>query len=298
MNNYNYGDGFSPNQDNNYYTQQNNQLNNPLNGNYNANQNQYQYNQYNKTQDYYDQNHYMQNQGYEANGYQSVSLSQNVSQLKECLAQEVIAKSFLFMFVGLLITAFAAFTTNAESIAHALTGRAIFIPLVVIILITSASNYAIRENNYILAGILYTAYSYGMGMIFSLYLTIYTMTSIFSTFLVAAGIFFIMAIFGLVTKIDLSKAGSICLMGLLGIILVSFVNIFIFKSNTVDLVISVIVVLLFVVITAFDTQKIKKSVAISNNTNVLTLALYGAFNLYLDFMNIFLRLLRIFGKRK
>lgn len=279
MKNYNYGDDFSPNQNTNYYTQQNNQLGNPLNDNYNPNQNQYQYNQYNNAQNYYDQNSYVRNQGYQSNDYQTASFSQNVSDIKASLAQEVIAKSFLFMFVGLLITAFSAFNTDAEKIARFLTGHSIFLPLIAIILITTAANYAIRENNYILAGVLYTAYSYGMGMICSIYLSIYTMTSVVSIFLITAGIFLIMAIFGLVTKIDLSKAGSICLMALIGIILTSFVNYFLLHSNTVDFVISIIVVLIFVVLTAFDTQKIKKSVAYSNNGNVLTLALFGAFNL-------------------
>ena len=88
------------------------------------------------------------------------------------------------------------------------------------------------------------------------------------------------------------------MMGLLGIVIVSFVNLFLLKSSMLDTIICGIGVLVFVGLTAYDTQKIKRLVAVSNDGNVLTLALMGAFELYLDFINLFLKLLRLFGKKR
>lgn len=85
---------------------------------------------------------------------------------------------------------------------------------------------------------------------------------------------------------------------MIGIIIVSAVNLLLLKSSMVDTVICAIGVLIFVGLTAYDTQKIKRLVAISNDSNVLSLALLGAFELYLDFINLFLKLLRLFGKKR
>lgn len=218
--------------------------------------------------------------------------------LKALLCEEVILKSFLFMVGALLITACAARTISPYIAFQLLSGVNFYILIAAELGIVFASNWALRKNNAILAGILFTAYSYLTGVTLSIIFLIYTTASIVAIFVTTAAVFGIMAVYGLVTKRDLSSIGNLCLMGLLGIILISFVNIFILKSTMLDTAISAIGVLIFVGLTAYDTQKIKKNVAASNSQNVTSLALYGAFELYLDFINLFLKLLSLLGKRK
>lgn len=271
--NYNYGGNNYGDGTNGYYDNGNSGANYNYDANYNyGNQGQYQ-NPYN-------------NQGY---------MDMN---LKTIATQEVVAKSFLFMVVALIITAVASLTTSPLIAYRMLTGNGFFILLIAELAIVMVSNWAVSKNNAILAGILFAAYSYLTGVTCSILFVAYTTASITVIFLVTAAIFAIMAIFGLVTKKDLSSAGSILMMGLLGIIIVSFVNLFLLKSSMLDTIICGIGVLIFVGLTAYDTQKIKRLVAVSNDGNVLTLALMGAFELYLDFINLFLKLLRLFGKRR
>ena len=279
QNNYNYGG-------NNYGDGTSGYTNYDANYNY-GNQNQYQ-NPYNN-QGYMDMN-----SGFGADN-PAMSGMQN---LKIIATQEVVAKSFLFMVVALIITAVASLTTSPLVAYRMLTGNGFFVLLIAELAIVMVSNWAVSKNNAILAGVLFAVYSYLTGVTFSILFLAYTTASITIIFLVTAAIFGIMAIYGLVTKKDLSSAGSILMMGLIGIIIVSAVNLLLLKSSMVDTVICAIGVLIFVGLTAYDTQKIKRLVAISNDSNVLSLALLGAFELYLDFINLFLKLLRLFGKKR
>ena len=126
----------------------------------------------------------------------------------------------------------------------------------------------------------------------------YTKASIGGTFLITAGMFGAMAVYGLVTKRDLSGMGSFMFMGLIGIILASIVNIFL-KSSSLYWTISVIGVLVFVGLTAYDVQKIKnmgeQGIMEQGESAVRKGAILGALALYLDFINLFLMLLRFFG---
>lgn len=246
--------------------------------------------------EYNNQNNYNTNPSY---NYDNETVApQQAQNLKTLLCEEVILKSFLFMIGALLITACAALTISPYIAIELLSGNNFYILLIAEIGIVLASNWALRKNNAILAGILFTAYSYLTGVTLSIIFMVYTTASIVAIFLTTAAVFGIMAVYGLVTKTDLSSIGNICLMGLIGIIIISFVNLFILQSTMLDTAISAIGVLVFVGLTAYDTQKIKKNVAASNSQNVTTLALYGAFELYLDFINLFLKLLSLFGKRK
>ena len=279
QNNYNYGG-------NNYGDGTSGYTSYDANYNY-GNQNQYQ-NPYNN-QGYMDMN-----SGFGADN-PAMSGMQN---LKTIATQEVVAKSFLSMVVALIITAVASLTTSPLVAYRMLTGNGFFVLLIAELAIVMVSNWAVSKNNAILAGVLFAVYSYLTGVTFSILFLAYTTASITIIFLVTAAIFGIMAIYGLVTKKDLSSAGSILMMGLIGIIIVSAVNLLLLKSSMVDTVICAIGVLIFVGLTAYDTQKIKRLVAISNDSNVLSLALLGAFELYLDFINLFLKLLRLFGKKR
>lgn len=232
-------------------------------------------------------------------GFEDISSnSRFFGQSNTALCREVITKSYLFMVVALLITAYGAFSATNTFIYWLATGNNYFKLVIAEIAIVFVSNWAIKKNNAILAGILYTAYSYLTGAVFSIILLVYTPASVLTIFLITAGVFAIMAIYGLVTKADLSSAGSICFMGLIGIIISSVVNMIFIKSSLFDTIICIIGVMIFVVLTAYDTQKIKARASYASSANVLSLSLFGAFELYLDFVNIFLKLLSLFGKKK
>lgn len=232
-------------------------------------------------------------------GFEGVgSYANSYGQADTTFYQKVIRNSFLFMVAALLITAYGAFSATNTFIDWIATGNnyyKLFFAEIVIVLI---SNWAIRKNNAILAGVLYAVYSYLTGAVCSILFLIYTSSSILTIFLITAAIFAVMAVYGFVTKADLSSAGSICLMGLLGIIITSLVNLIFLRNTMVDTIICGIGVMIFVVLTAYDTQKIKEHAHYASGENVLTLSLCGAFELYLDFINIFLKLLRLFGKKK
>ena len=149
------------------------------------------------------------------------------------------------------------------------------------------------------ATLLFILYSVLMGVTMSSIFMVYTMGSIASTFFITAGTFLTMSIIGYVTRLDLSRIGSVLLMALVGIIIATVVNIFL-HSETLYWVISFAGVLIFVGLTAYDTQKIKTMVANYGVADEMghKLALLGALTLYLDFVNLFLHLLRILGNRE
>lgn len=213
--------------------------------------------------------------------------------------QVVISKTFLFMFLALIISAVSAFwTVTSEFYVNIFTNDILFYGLLIgeVVLVIVAET-TMKKNLVLPSALLFIAYSVVNGMTLSSILLVYTMESIFSIFLIAAIIFGVMAVFGFVTKRDLNALGTIGMMGLLGVIIVSIVNIFILKSNGLSILLSAVGLAIFIGLTAYDLQKIKEmarnNVATSNNV----LALYGALILYLDFINIFLKLLRLFGKK-
>lgn len=149
------------------------------------------------------------------------------------------------------------------------------------------------------ATILFILYSVLNGITMSLIFIIYTESSIAATFFVTAGTFGAVSLYGFATKKDLSSWGSILIMGVIGIVIASVVNIFM-GSETLYWIISYAGVLIFVGLTAYDTQKIKEvllnpNVEVDDNLNKI--ALFGALQLYLDFINLFMHLLRIMGSR-
>ena len=137
-----------------------------------------------------------------------------------------------------------------------------------------------------------------MGASLSSIFLAYTGTSITRVFFITAGTFGAMSIYGYTTKRDLTKMGSFLMMGLIGIIIASLVNIFM-KSSMMYFVISVLGVLIFVGLTAYDTQKIKNMYISSDSGEIMgKKAVMGALTLYLDFINLFIMLLRLFGQRR
>ena len=158
----------------------------------------------------------------------------------------------------------------------------------------------IHKMNFATAGILFIAYSILNGVTFSSIFLVYTMSSISTTFFIAAGTFGAMTLIGYNTKKDMSGMGQYLLYALVGLIIASIVNIFM-ASNGLQWIISFIGVGVFVGLTAYDTQKIKNMFLMYGddvNESTQKMALLGSLSLYLDFVNLFLYLLRFFGNSK
>lgn len=161
----------------------------------------------------------------------------------------------------------------------------------------SARIHSITFTN---ATMLFILYSILNGVTLSFIFLAYTMSSIASTFFVTAGTFGVMCLYGYFTKKDLTSIGNLCFMALIGLIIASVVNMF-WSNSTLYWIVTYAGVLIFVGLTAYDTQKIKKlllSEGTEVNETTQKIALLGALSLYLDFINLFLYLLRLLGNRK
>ncbi|WP_455714131.1 Bax inhibitor-1/YccA family protein [Anaerosporobacter sp.] len=215
----------------------------------------------------------------------------------EVKVQNVMAKTFAFMFAVLLITAFSAYETANSNLIYSLiesTGRwyaVIGLEIVTVIL----AQVAMKKNKVALSAIMLIAYSIVNGMTLSIIFLAYELGSIVTMFLLASAVFGVMALFGLVTKRDLSPLGSVGIMALTGVILLSIINIFA-KSSSLGLAVAAIGLAVFIGLTAYDVQKIKAIARQNTNHSTTVLAMFGALMLYLDLVNIFLYLLRLFGK--
>lgn len=159
---------------------------------------------------------------------------------------------------------------------------------------------AINRLSFATAGLLFILYSVLNGVTLSVIFLAYTLSSIANTFFVTAGTFGAMSLVGFFTRKNLSGLGRILIMALIGIIIATLVNIFV-KSSGLAMVLNYLGVLVFVGLTAYDTQKIKvmlQQTGTEVNGTTQKLALLGSLTLYLDFINLFLYLLRIFGDRR
>lgn len=158
---------------------------------------------------------------------------------------------------------------------------------------------AINRLSLTTATLMFILYSIINGALLSVIFVAYTMDSIASVFFITAGTFAVMSIFGYVTKADLSSFGKLLFMALIGLIIATIVNIFM-KSSGLAMILNYAGVLIFVGLTAYDTQKIKQMLAncVDMDEQSQKIALIGALSLYLDFINLFIYLLRILGRRQ
>ena len=206
-----------------------------------------------------------------------------------------------WMAMGLAITGVVAYGMYASNLVYPLASNPIlyFGLFIAQLGIVIGLSFAMNKINSLLAIAAFFLYSGLTGLTFSVLFLIYTGASIASTFFVCAGMFGAVSVFGYVTKMDLSGIGTFLFMGLIGLILASVVNIFL-GNETLYWIISYAGVLIFVGLTAYDTQKIKKmSYEVDGASEQgKKVAVFGALKLYLDFINMFLFLLRILGSRR
>ncbi len=232
----------------------------------------------------------------------------NVIQINEAdSTRRFLANVFMWMFVALGLSAACAYLFASspallqfmvDPATHSLSGLAylvMFAPLAFVLIMS----FGVNRISYPVLAILFVAYSAVTGISLSFWLLAFTASSVLGVFLTTSIVFGIMAIAGYTTKTDLTKFGSILIMFLIGIVVASLVNMFL-HSTGLQMLISYIGVAVFVGLTAYDVQKLKNIGAgvTYGDATASKMALMGGLTLYLDFINLFLFLLRIFGRRR
>jgi FtsH-binding integral membrane protein len=212
-------------------------------------------------------------------------------------ANDILWVTYRWMSVGLGITGLVAWlvSQSPQALEIVLGNRIVFYGLLFaqLGLVFAFNSVAVRAGTAVTAAMFF-AYAALTGLTFSVIFLVYTASSIASTFLVTGGAFAGLSVFGAITKRDLSAVGRFAIFALIGLIIASIVNMFL-ASSVLTWVVTLAGVGIFGALTAYDTQKLKEMYAMGVGGN---LALRGALSLYLDFINMFLFLLRIFGRRR
>lgn len=216
--------------------------------------------------------------------------------------EQFMYKVYGWMCAGLAVTAITSYGLFAwfPEVMMAIINSPLFLVVMAVQLgVVFYLAFAQQRMSYQAVSSWFIIYSILMGITLSVIFLVYTMASIFSTFVVTSGMFGIMALYSYYTNTDLTKYGNMFMMALVGIILGGVVNIFI-GSSQFDFVLTILGVILFTALTAYDVQKIKKlsMQAMRDEETEGKIAVMGALTLYLDFINLFLRLLRLMGQRK
>ena len=215
----------------------------------------------------------------------------------------LLRKVYVWMTLALVITGVTAYgvATSPGLMMTIATNKILLWGLLIAELaLVFGVSAAINRLSLTTATLMFVLYSVINGVTMSFLFAIFEISSIFNVFLITSGTFAAMAVLGYVTKTDLSSLGKILMMALIGMIIATLVNVFFVKSSGFDLIISYVGVLIFVGLTAYDSQKIKNMLMTAEDAGegYQKLALLGALTLYLDFINLFIYLLRILGKRE
>ena len=212
---------------------------------------------------------------------------------------QFLSKVYAWMFGGLLLTAFTAWYVFDSGMYVTVYSSGLIFPLIIgeliLVFVLSARIEKMARTT---ASLLFLGYSLLNGITLSVILAAYTLESIQEVFFITAAMFAALSAYGYFTKKSLSGIGSFLFMGLIGIIIAGFVNIFM-ASSALSFAISVIGVVVFAGLTAYDTQRLKNMYVLmyENEDTAAKGAIIGALQLYLDFINLFLFLLRLFGNR-
>lgn len=216
--------------------------------------------------------------------------------------QSFMAGIYGWMGCALSITALTAYSVASRPEfllyiqAHPFILMLLFIGQLGLVIALSA---ALHKMSFSTALVLFMLYAIMMGITLSSIFIIYTTASIVGTFVTTAGMFAAMSVYGYLTKADLTGIGSLSMMMLIGLIIATLVNMFV-QSSTFDLIISGIGVIIFTLLTAYDVQKLKQigQRLASDNETIAKITIIGALTLYLDFINLFLYMLRFMGNRR
>lgn len=207
--------------------------------------------------------------------------------------KEVYPKVFTWLFVGLLVTFITGYSLSLnKELLYGLSGGVSVVLLVIEFAVAIFFSLRLHKMSKTTAVICYLLYSFITGISLSGIFIIYKMSSIIFVFLVAALLFLVFAVIGKITKVDLSKIGTFLFMGLLAVIILSIINVFLGISG-LAFIILIVSILIFLGYIAYDMKCIPNLVSM---VGIEKAAVFGAFQLYLDFINLFIDLLRLFGK--
>lgn len=218
----------------------------------------------------------------------------------ESVVKTLMRNVYLWMTLALGITGITAWITLETGLLLALVGTPLIVLCIVELVLVFVISGRIERLSLTAATLLFIVYSIINGLTLSPILLVYTQESVVSTFFITAGMFAGMALVGTFTKKDLSTMGRILFMLLIGLLVATVVNIFLASSH-MAWIISLVGVVVFTGLTAYDAQKIKNMLTMVGsevNESTSKLALLGSLSLYLDFINLFLYLLRLFGSRR
>ncbi len=220
------------------------------------------------------------------------------------IERRFLMRVYAWMALALLISGLVAFSTAVSP--QLILGPIMRLPGGIMILffaqlaLVMGLSFGLRKMSPGLATGLFLIYAAMTGLTLSVFLMVYTVSSIMSAFIAASATFGLCSAFGLVTNIDLSKFRGILFMALIGLVVASIVNIFV-SSTVLDWVLTYVGVLIFVGLTAYDTQRLKRmavGVDAEGGEVAKKASIMGALMLYLDFINLFLRFTRIFGRQR
>lgn len=210
--------------------------------------------------------------------------------------EAILPKVFSWMFIGLIVTFLTGYVVslNPNMLINVLGGSGLWIILIAELVLVLFLSARIHKMSPTTAKISFILYAFVSGLTFSSIFVVYELGSIMYVFLITAAIFGIFAFLGAKTNMDLTKFGTYLMMALIAIIICFIINMFT-ASTTFDLVLSIITILVFIGFTAYDVQNVMR-LSEDSSINEENLAIYGALELYLDFINIFLELLKFLGK--
>lgn len=210
---------------------------------------------------------------------------------------KIFSKVFMWMFIGLLLSFGTAYYvySNPNMLYNVFSTKLYYIIIIIEFALVIFLSARIQKMNPLTAKLSFALYSIATGLTLSLIFVMFQITSIIYVFLVTSLIFLIFSLLGYFTKIDLSKYSTIFMMGLVGMVIATIVNIFL-GNVMLDIILNWIGVIVFVGLIAYDIQKIKRYASVIEDEEKV--AIIGALDLYLDFINIFLHLLSLFGKSR
>ncbi len=214
--------------------------------------------------------------------------------------QSVMRQVYTWMVLGLLLTAGVAFATVTTPLVYlAANPIALLIAIIAEFGLVMVISFAFNKLSSFTATMLFFVYAALNGFTLSMILLAFSLSTIFLAFATTAALFAAMSIIGYTTHVDLTKMGTFLMMGLIGLIIAMVVNIFL-ASGPLDFIISIIGVLLFTGLTAYDTQRIGRMASQMSQAGDagMKFGVFGALKLYLDFINMFLFILRLFGRRR
>jgi FtsH-binding integral membrane protein len=214
--------------------------------------------------------------------------------------QSIMRQVYIWMGLGMMLTAFVAYITVSTSLINLAANPVILVVAIIAEFgLVIAINFAFQKISSGVAATLFFAYAALNGFTLSIVLLAFSAASVFVAFAATAALFGAMSIIGYTTKVDLSKMGTYLMMGIIGLVIAMVVNMFV-NSGPLDTLISMAGVLIFTALTAYDTQRIGRMAAgmSMNGESAAKFGIFGALKLYLDFINMFLFMLRLLGRRR